>query len=400
MIAVAAIAPAVARFYGVPQLGPITVVSAVSFPIGALAVQHAALLRRQMRFGELAKTDVVGLAVGVATTTFLAWRGAQYWALVVGRLAEGLSVTAALWLLSRWRPGLPVRHAGIRSMLSFGGNLTGFTVTNYFARNLDNLLIGRFWGAEQLGLYSKAYQLLLLPIRQINAPLSAVSVPALSALADDSERYRQAYLRILEKIAIITMPGMAFAMATADWLVLIVLGPRWVEVAKIFAVLAASALAQPVANTAGWLFVSQDRSRDMLRWGIVGSTLIVLGIVAGLPWGVVGVAASYSATTLGLAIPLLFWFVGRRGPVRAQDLYRATAPAFVASMAVLGTLVGVRRLLADVAPMTGLAVSLGCTVLVACLTLSASSAGRHALRDLALAIRLVLENRRRGGSTR
>ena len=119
-------------------------------------------------------------------------------------------------------------------MIAFGGNLTGFGLVNYFARNLDNLLIGRFWGAEQLGLYARAYQLLLLPIEQINAPITAVAVPVLSRLKDNPERYRSAYLRLLEKVALLTMPGMAFMIASSDLLVLIVLGPKWIQVSRIF----------------------------------------------------------------------------------------------------------------------------------------------------------------------
>jgi PST family polysaccharide transporter len=88
-------------------------------------------------------------------------------------------------------------------MLAYGGNLTGFNVTTFFARNLDNALIGKFWGAYQLGVYARAYQMLFMPMQQINAPLVAVVVPALSRLADSPERYRKAYLRILEKIAMI-----------------------------------------------------------------------------------------------------------------------------------------------------------------------------------------------------
>ena len=105
---------------------------------------------------------------------------------------------------------VPRRGAGVRSMLTFGGNVTGFNVMQYFARNADNALIGKFWGAYQLGLYSRAYQMLLMPMQQINAPLAAVAVPALSRLADSPERYRDAYLKILEKLVMITMPLGAF----------------------------------------------------------------------------------------------------------------------------------------------------------------------------------------------
>src|SRR5438046_8051456 len=124
-----------------------------------------------------------------------------------------LVTVAGVWTACKWRPGLPTRGAGVRSMLAYGGNLTGFNVMTFFARNTDNALIGKFWGAYQLGVYSRAYQLLLMPMSQINNPLVAVAVPALSRLTDSPERYRAAYLKIVEKIAMITMPGIVFMMA-------------------------------------------------------------------------------------------------------------------------------------------------------------------------------------------
>src|SRR6266542_1676533 len=103
-------------------------------------------------------------------------------------------------------------------MLAFGRNLTAYNILNYLARNIDNLLIGRYWGAQQLGLYARAYPLLLLPLDQIVGPIDGVAVTALSRLADTEERYRQAYLRMLEKLAMITMPAMALMIATSDWI--------------------------------------------------------------------------------------------------------------------------------------------------------------------------------------
>src|SRR5436853_6020438 len=210
-------------------------------------------------------------------------------------------------------------------MLSYCGNLTGYNFTNYFARNLDNALIGKFLGAYQLGVYSRAYQMLLMPMAQINNPLVAVAVPALSRLADSPERYRMAYLKIVEKIAMITMPGVVFMIAMSDWLVLLLLGPQWREAGRIFMLLGVAAVIQPVTKTVPWLFTTQGRSRELLRWGFISSAIAVISIIAGLRWGSTGVAAAYATTDLCLTTPLLFWYVGRRGPVRTADFYRTIA---------------------------------------------------------------------------
>jgi PST family polysaccharide transporter len=392
MLVTAALAPAVAWFYKEPRLTLITVAYAAGFIFGGLAVQHEALLRRQMRFGALAALEIASVAAGLAVAIALAWRGAGYWALVVNQLVVGVVYAAGAWAVCGWRPRRPARGADMRSMLAFGGNLTGFNVVNYFGANLDNLLVGRFWGAQQLGFYAKAYQLLLLPIDQINTPVSGVSVPALARLTDEPERYRAAYMRILEKLTIITMPLAAFMIVTSDWLVRVVLGPQWGETARVFMILGFAAFLLPVLNSTGWLFMTQGRMREMLHWGFIDVTMKVLSIVAGLPWGVTGVAVAI-VVRMYIQTPILFWYVGRRGPVRAGDFYRAVAPQACASVCTFAALAGLRALLAGVGPLAGLAAAFGVTVCVTLLTLAALPKGRTALHDFKSMFALLVARR-------
>ena len=381
MLVMVAIGPIVAWFYGEPRLTLITICFAQVALIGGLTSQHEALVRRQMRFTALAVLEIGSLIVGIFVAVTLAWYGARYWALVASQLAQTLTYAVGIWIVCGWRPGMPVRNSGVRSMFAFGRNLTGFHVINYFARNLDNMLIGKFWGSWQLGLYAKAYQLLLLPIDQINSPIATVALPVLSRLTDSPERYRKAYLRILQKVAILTMPIMAFMIACSDWMVSLVLGPQWIEASRIFAVLGIVGMVQPIANTTGWLFMTQGRTRHMFQWGLIGSSIIIGSIVLGLPWGAIGVATSYSLVSLLIVTPLLFWFVGREGPVRTMDFYRAVAPVAASALSVLGLLLILRQWLTVTRPLVGLLIGFVVTVTGTALILAASSQGRMALGD-------------------
>lgn len=376
-----AISPAIAWFYNEPRLILITIVSTIGFLFGGLTVQHQALLNRQMQFTALAAIDVGAMCFGVVSAVVLAWYGIGYWALVVMQIAIAIAQTIGVWVMCRWRPSLPSRNSDVRSLLAFGGNITGFNVINYFSRNLDNILIGRYWGAQQLGLYAKAYQLLLMPLQQINAPIAAVALPALSRLAETPDRYRLAYLRILEKLTMLTMPGIVLMFATSDWIVSLLLGSQWMEASRIFSLLAIVALTQPVANTTGWLFITQGRTQHMLQWGIVGGSLAIASILAGLPWGAVGVAASYSISGLFIRTPLLFWFVGRAGSVRAGDLYRTLAPSTFASLCALLALLAFRQWIEISHPLVGLAIASVITVVVTLSIFIALPVTRVALSD-------------------
>lgn len=385
-------APLVAWFYHEPRLVWIAAGYAVSILLTGIYIQHEALMMRQMRFAAIAIVETAALLIGFAAAIVAAWRGAGYWALVVNQLVMTLVTLFGIWSLCRWRPGLPARGAGVRSMLSYGGNLTGFNFMTYFARNLDNVLIGKFWGAYQLGVYSRAYQMLLMPMQQINAPLVAVAVPTLSRLADSPERYRAAFLKILEKIAMITMPGVVFMIATSDWLVVLLLGPQWREAGRIFMLLGVAAVIQPVTRTALWLFTTQGRTRELFKWGIIGGAISIVSIVAGLPWGATGVAASYAVTDLCIATPLLFWYVGRRGPVRTADFYRTIAPVSAASVCSLATLLLCRPWLNELPGLGArLSIAFGITVVVSLLVLSALPAGRLAMLSLKETFMLLLK---------
>lgn len=382
-------APGVSWFFGDGRLTAITVITSIGFLIGGLGVQHEALLRRQMRFFVLSAITFISIVVGYGVGITMAWYGYRYWALVGSQLSLLGANTVGVWLACRWRPGPPKRNAGVKSMLKFGGDVTGYSVINYFSRNTDNLLIGRFGGAQTLGLYNKAIQLLGLPTDQINEPLFSVAIPALSRLIDSPQRYREAYLRMMEKVIMLTMPVVALMLVASDWLVQIVLGSQWSQAAPILVFMCVAGLFNPVMNTLGWLLVTQGRTRDMLYWSAINAPLAIIPIVIGLRWGPVGVAASYSIARLLVANPLQFWFVGRTGPVRTADFYKLLAPfACAVGTAMLACLV-FRKFTVIGNALVGFA---SCAVLmggVTLLVLCVLPRGRSALLDLKTSLRLL-----------
>ena len=325
-----AIAPSIVWFYGEPRLQPITVVLATAFVVGGLGVQHQALLRRRMRFTTLASIEISSNLVGASAAVAAALLDLGVWSLVVQRLVAGVWTSCALWLRSGWRPSFGFDWAAVRPMLALGGHLTGFNTINYFARNADNMLIGRWWGPQALGLYSRAYQLLLLPLHQINNPISSVAIPALSRLQGDPERLRSFYLQALALAVAVTMPLAVSMMVLSDEVVLIVLGPQWGDAAILFRLLAGAVLVRPACNTAGWLHVATGRTHRMLRWGIAYSTLVVLSFVIGIPYGPKGVASCYSAAMLLQAAPCL-WFATRGTRITLRDVGRALTPPTVSA---------------------------------------------------------------------
>jgi O-antigen/teichoic acid export membrane protein len=340
LIAVA-IAPGIAWFYHEPRLIWITLALAIGFIIGGLGVQHSALLNRQMQYKVLMFNDVLSMLLGIASAMVAAWYGLGYWALVIMPLVSGIVGTVGVWIACDWRPGLPGRRNGTRAMLAFGGHLTGFSTVNYFARNLDNVLIGKYWGAQQLGLYAKAYQLLLLPLNQINAPISAVAVPTLSRLQSDPQQFRNYYLKALSIVAFLTMPIITFMVVASEEIIGLLLGSQWRDASLLFRLLSISALVQPTCNTTGWLYISRGRTDRMLKWGLLSSSWLVTSFFVGLPHQASGVAFSYAIAMLLQAAPCIY-FATRGTSITMLDVLQAVMQTFISSFIAAAVVFGIK----------------------------------------------------------
>ena len=203
-------------------------------------------------------------------------------------------------------------------MLGFGVNVTGFEFVNYFARNLDNILIGRYSGPVPSAYYAKAYSLFMLPIGQTRGPVSQAAMPILSALKHEPDRYAKYYNRITDILATLVAPLTAFIFVEADFLVDALLGPQWQGVVPLFRILAVVGLVQGVTTTRGLALLSLGLSSRFLRFGTARAIVVCASFVAGLWHGASGVAAAYAIVEWLILVPSLFYcFRGISLSVRA-----------------------------------------------------------------------------------
>ena len=327
----AALAPVLVGFYHEPRLYWVAVVSGATFMFSGLAAQHQALLQRDMRFVTQAKIDVLSLAVGSGTGVVMALLGCRYWSLVGMAMAISIVGAAAIWLAVPWVPGPPRRRSGIRSMLHFGGLATCNSFVVFLAWNAEKLLLGRFWGADALGLYGRAYQLVTLPVQQLNTAVTGVAFPALSRIQHDAERLARSFLRGYSLLISSTIPITITCALFAEEIVGIVLGAKWMAAAPIFRLLAPVAFVFAVANPLSWLVSSTGRIGRALSITTATTPLVILGVVLGLSHGPKGVALGYSSALTLLLIPIAAWSKLDTG-ITWLDLWGATKPPFLSGL--------------------------------------------------------------------
>lgn len=303
-------APVVADFYDQPPLRDLTIVLAASFVLGPLGSVANALLIRGLRFQALAVADTAAFVASTAVGLGAAFAGYGVWALVAQTLVKTGATSALVWWMARWAPNGSFRWSSVQKLSKFSLNLTGFTLVNYWARQGDDILIGKFLGASPLGLYSRAYQTMMLPVQEISGVLSRVMFPVLSTLQGDHAAFRRTYLTTIGLISLLTFPIMTLVGTAARPLIETLYGQSWEGAIHAMAVLAPAGAFQSIGTTVGWIYLATGRTDVMMKWGLFGSTCLIISIVIGVWLGsILTVAASYTVCVLVLAVPQM-WVAG------------------------------------------------------------------------------------------
>jgi O-antigen/teichoic acid export membrane protein len=306
-IVIASMSTLVSGFYHEPRLRLMVLISASSFILNGLSVQHAALLQRQFRFGALAIIDLLSLVASAATGITMALLGYGYWSLVGAVIAEPIVTLVGSWLAMPWMPGPPSRCPGLRAMLKFGGILTANSLVVFLAYNIEKILLGRLWGAEMLGLYGRGYQLARLPSDQVTAGITGVALASLSRVQSDPQRLCNAFLKIYSVVISLTVPITVCCAVLSGEITRLVLGPGWTEAGIVLRLLTPSILVLSLINPLSWLMISSGHARRSLNIAFLIAPMMTLGVVLAVPFGPRGVAIAFSSVLALLAIPVIAW---------------------------------------------------------------------------------------------
>lgn len=308
-IGFAAAGSLLARFYHDPRVAHVAVGVSLTIFITSASVLHLALLKRAMRFSAVSLNDILARAASVFISILLAILGWGYWALVGGAVAQTISMSVGAWILCRWVPSLPRRAAGTSSLMRFAVTVNGRWNFDYFARNMDNLLVGWQFGSAPLGFYKKAYDLFALPANQLLS-VYPVAVSTLSRLNRNPVQYRRYFLSGLSVLAFVGMAIGADLTLVGRDLVRLVLGPGWETSGQIFSFFGPGIGLMLIYGSHGIIHLSIGTTGRYFRWGIVEFIVTGLLFLLALPWGPLGIAAAWTFSFWILTIPA-FWYAGK-----------------------------------------------------------------------------------------
>jgi PST family polysaccharide transporter len=357
------IAPVIAAFYQEPRLYWVTVALAAAFLFTGATAQHSALLQRQMRFGTIAVIDIITLLAGITVAIAMAAAGLGYWALV-GQAVTFPGVGAiCTWVAVRWIPGMPRRKVGIRSMMRFGGTVTLNGLVVYIAYNLEKVLLGYYWGANALGIYGRAYQLINIPTENLNSSVSGVAFSALSRIQDDPNRQKRYFLKGYSLLLALTLPITLACVVFADDMILVFLGPKWKDAVPIFRLLAPTIVVFGLINPFSWLLFSIGLVGRSLKIAFAIAPLVIAAYLIGLPYGPRGVAFAYSAVMALWVIPHIAWCI-RGTLISSRDILQTVSRPFVSGIVAAALALGFQFSIGQLMPLF-LRLALGSCVMFA-----------------------------------
>lgn len=266
-------------------------VTAVSYIFSALSMTGRGLLQREMRFKEITIADVFSYSIGYSViTVLLAWRGCGVWSIAVGTITQNLLMWVCQWLFHRYslRPGWDKQ--AVRHLLEFGGGVTVISIFEYIGGSLDVIISGKLWTADVVGFYTKASQLVTLPIEYISNALITPVFPAMCEVKDDLERLRREYITNFLLICVVEFSvciGMAFASYEA---VYIMLGDQWLSIVGIFSILCIAHAFNYSNTVLGMTLEATGRLKEklFLQWSQI--FILAVGIFLLRSFGMTGVA--------------------------------------------------------------------------------------------------------------
>ena len=279
-------APLFLAFYHLPRVDEVVPYIAMSLLFSAAAIVPSALLLRGQAFFRLANAGLASVVVStIASVALMQWFDPLH-ALAAKSAFHAATNFSFLYYFSTktefGRPRWGIRFTAIKPLFSFSAYQFGFNLINYFSRNLDNLLVGKYLGAASLGIYDKAYQLMSYPLMLLTFAMTPAIQPVMRKFAGDKEKIEAIHRDFTFKLSLVGAAAGLGVFLLCDRIVQFMLGHQWDGVVPIIQVLAIAIPVQTVLSTSGSFFQAMNRTDLLFFSGFLSAILMVSAII----WGI------------------------------------------------------------------------------------------------------------------
>ena len=288
-------APLIANFFNLSILIPLTKVIAFSLVVNALGSVQMTMFIKQLNFKILMKTGILSTFISGAVAISLAIYGYGIWALAFQMIVGSVVTTSLLWLYSSWRPKLNFSYLSLRSLFSFGGYLMLSALLDVVYNRAYYLLIGKFYGVRDLGFYTRADNTKQIPVDLLSRTLERVAFPIFSAAAHDKEKLQRGTKLAVRGIMLVNVPMMLGLMVTAENVVHVIFGEKWLPAVPILQVLCLAGIFWPLHVINLNILKAQGHSHLFFRLEIAKKIIGFSFLAIGMIFGIMGLAWSQVA---------------------------------------------------------------------------------------------------------
>ncbi|WP_414575877.1 MOP flippase family protein [Anabaena sp. CCY 9402-a] len=334
-------------FFKEPAIIPIIRCLSVTFIFIAFSSVQNAILQRKLAFKSLAKRTLIGVLIGGIVGVTMAFRGFGVWSLVAQQITSSLVQVLVLWKVSDWRPGLRFSQRHFKELFSFGINVLGMNIFNFFNRRSDDFLIGYFLGSVALGYYTVAYRLLLVLTELLTSIIARVSLPTFARLQEEPERLRNALYQAIKLTSLITFPGFFGMVILAPEIVRVVFGEQWLQSIPVMQILNLIGILYAYFYFNASVIMAMGKPSWKLALDGVQAVSNIVAFAIAVQWGIVAVAAAYVIRGYLMA-PLTVWVVWKLVRINVVTYLRQGAAPLAATITMLGTIFAVKYLLSNI----------------------------------------------------
>ena len=327
----------IAYFYNTPILTDLSKLFSLVFIFGSLNVVQLAVLKREINFKKIAIINSLSTIISGSTAIILALNNFGIWAIVTQILSLSAIKCLFYWSTSKWRPNFTFCKNSFKSMLGFSSSVTANSLLTYWARNLDNLLIGKFIGSSSLGLYTKAYSIMMLPLNNISQVLTNVLFPSFSSIKNDKEKLKSVHLKVQNAVILVVLPICCIIWLSAYEIVFMLFGEKWLDMVPLVKVLTFLGVTQSLLKVNGSLYYSLGKANLAFKLGLILKLNIAICISIGLYFGgLIGLCYGYAIASTMNFFPS-FYFSGRLVKLTLLEFFKTALPTIIAGTIMLFT---------------------------------------------------------------
>ncbi|MFB5079715.1 lipopolysaccharide biosynthesis protein [Raoultella sp. C349492] len=329
----------ISEIYNQPKLTLVLMLLSFSFPLSSCAAAHLALLERDSKFRIVSKIEISSSLLSLLVAITLANMGYGVYSLVGQAVTLNLISAVQFWMASKWRPSIRafINIDDLKSIFGFSANLSLFNLINYFSRNADSFIIGKFMSASILGSYNLAYRIMLFPLQSLTFVATRSLYPILSKKQDNEKEIAEIYLNCVFVILLITAPLMSGLAFYSEPFIRLLFGKEWYVTGEVLKWLAPTAIIQAVLSTSGAVFMAKGRTDVLLKLGIIGMILQVGSFLIGVQYSIKVFAICYLLANVLNFFPVMFTLMRLLGQ-NLFILFKKITAIFVATFLMLSYL--------------------------------------------------------------